>query len=154
MWWQITYWDTFAILPTVSQYPIITKKFVFLELKLKLFQFTYGVNAWKHWVVQKNAELEKLRAQGKYMKTFETDILKLRWGNNVDSTGWPIRAATIFWWIRFESSIMLPTWCANSARFAPGQAELGWHQNYWYKSQQNVQSIPLIVPLDIVPNRI
>ena len=43
-----------------------------------LFQFTYGVNAWKHWVVQKNAELEKLRAQGKYMKTFETDILKLR----------------------------------------------------------------------------
>ena len=62
--------------PTVSQYPIITKKFVFLELKL--FQFTYGVNAWKHWVVQKNAELEKLRAQGKYMKTFETDILKLR----------------------------------------------------------------------------
>lgn len=43
------------------------------------FQFTYGVNAWKHWVVQKNAELEKLRAQGKYMKTFETDILKLRY---------------------------------------------------------------------------
>merc|ERR1719188_1953400 len=41
-------------------------------------KFTYGVNAWKHWVVQKNAELEKLRAQGKYMKTFETDILKLR----------------------------------------------------------------------------
>ena len=28
--------------------------------------------------MQKNAELEKLRAQGKYMKTFETDILKLR----------------------------------------------------------------------------
>ena len=43
-----------------------------------LSQFTYGVNAWKHWVVQKNAELEKMRAQGKYMKTFETDILKLR----------------------------------------------------------------------------
>ncbi|TRY76975.1 hypothetical protein TCAL_11562 [Tigriopus californicus] len=41
-------------------------------------KFTYGVNAWKHWVVQKNAELEKARAQGKYMKTFETDILKLR----------------------------------------------------------------------------
>lgn len=36
------------------------------------------MNAWKHWVVQKNAELEKARAQGKYMKTFETDILKLR----------------------------------------------------------------------------
>ena len=28
--------------------------------------------------MQKNAELEKLRAQGKYMKTFDTDILKLR----------------------------------------------------------------------------
>ena len=26
----------------------------------------------------KNAELEKQRAQGKYQKTFETDILKLR----------------------------------------------------------------------------
>jgi len=41
-------------------------------------KFTYGVNAWKHWVVGKNAELEKLRAQGKYQKPFETDILKLR----------------------------------------------------------------------------
>ena len=29
-------------------------------------------------VVGKNAELEKQRAQGKYMKPFETDILKLR----------------------------------------------------------------------------
>jgi len=41
-------------------------------------KFTYGVNAWRHWVVGKNAELEKQRAQGKYMKPFETDILKLR----------------------------------------------------------------------------
>jgi len=41
-------------------------------------KFTYGVNAWKHWVVGKNAELEKQRAQGKYQKAFETDILKLR----------------------------------------------------------------------------
>lgn len=41
-------------------------------------KFTYGVNAWRHWVVGKNAELEKARAQGKYMKPFETDILKLR----------------------------------------------------------------------------
>jgi len=41
-------------------------------------KFTYGVNAWKHWVVGKNAELEKQRLQGKYQKTFETDILKLR----------------------------------------------------------------------------
>ena len=29
-------------------------------------------------MVGKNAELEKLRAQGKYLKSFETDILKLR----------------------------------------------------------------------------
>jgi hypothetical protein len=28
--------------------------------------------------VQKNAELEKLRTQGKYVKPFETDLLKLR----------------------------------------------------------------------------
>ena len=42
------------------------------------FQFTYGVNAWRHWVVGKNAELEKARSQGKYIKAFETDILKLR----------------------------------------------------------------------------
>ena len=41
-------------------------------------QLYVGVNAWKHWVVGKNAELEKLRAQGKYLKSFETDILKLR----------------------------------------------------------------------------
>merc|ERR1712112_31154 len=41
-------------------------------------KFTYGVNAWRRWVVGKNAELEKLRAQGKYQKPFETDILKLR----------------------------------------------------------------------------
>ena len=42
------------------------------------FVYSSGVNAWKHWVVGKNAELEKLRAQGKYQKSFETDILKLR----------------------------------------------------------------------------
>lgn len=41
-------------------------------------KFTYGVNAWKRWVLQKNSELERARAQGRYMKTFETDILKLR----------------------------------------------------------------------------
>ncbi len=46
--------------------------------KFSLPQFTYGVNAWRHWVVQKNAELEKARSQGRYMKTFDTDILKLR----------------------------------------------------------------------------
>lgn len=42
------------------------------------FQYTYGVNAWKHWVVGKNAELERRRAEGRYIKPFETDILKLR----------------------------------------------------------------------------
>uniref|UniRef100_A0A0K2TUK9 Putative LOC101855726 [Aplysia californica] n=1 Tax=Lepeophtheirus salmonis TaxID=72036 RepID=A0A0K2TUK9_LEPSM len=41
-------------------------------------KFTYGVNAWKHWVVHKNAEFEKGRSQGKYIKSFETDLLKLR----------------------------------------------------------------------------
>jgi len=41
-------------------------------------KFTYGVNAWRRWVVGKNAELEKARSQGKYIKPFETDILKLR----------------------------------------------------------------------------
>ncbi len=41
-------------------------------------QFTYGVNAWKHWVVQKNSEIEQMREEGKYLKPFETDILKLR----------------------------------------------------------------------------
>ena len=41
-------------------------------------KFTYGVNAWRHWVVGKNAELEKARSQGKYIKAFETDLLKLR----------------------------------------------------------------------------
>jgi len=41
-------------------------------------KFTYGVNAWKHWVVGKNADIEKERAQGRYQKPFETDLLKLR----------------------------------------------------------------------------
>ena len=36
------------------------------------------MNAWRHWVLQKNVELDKARAQGRYMKTFDTDILKLR----------------------------------------------------------------------------
>jgi len=41
-------------------------------------KFTYGVNAWRRWVVGKNAELGKARSQGKYIKAFETDLLKLR----------------------------------------------------------------------------
>ena len=43
-----------------------------------IFQFNDGVNAWQHWVVGKNAELEKAQSQEKYIKPFETDILKLR----------------------------------------------------------------------------
>ena len=49
-----------------------------LNFLIFFFQFTYGVNAWRHWVVGKNAELEKARSQGKYIKPFETDLLKLR----------------------------------------------------------------------------
>jgi hypothetical protein len=42
-------------------------------------KFTYGVNAWKHWVVLKNQELEAARQAGtSYTKNFETDILRMR----------------------------------------------------------------------------
>ena len=37
-------------------------------------------------------------------------------------TGWPIRSVTIFCWLWFGSSTMLPTCHANSARFAAAQA--------------------------------
>ena len=40
-----------------------------------VLKFTYGVNAWKHWVVQKNAQLEQISA-GKKLKKFKTDILQ------------------------------------------------------------------------------
>lgn len=38
-------------------------------------QYTYGVNAWKQWVMQKNAELEKTNS--KKVKPFKTEILQL-----------------------------------------------------------------------------
>ena len=42
-------------------------------------KFTYGVNAWRHWVYGKNAELEKAGCiSKKYIKPFKTDILALR----------------------------------------------------------------------------
>ncbi|CAL1544797.1 unnamed protein product [Lymnaea stagnalis] len=41
-------------------------------------KFTYGVNAWRHWVINKNAQIEKTKqSTGSYrMRTFPTDILK------------------------------------------------------------------------------
>ena len=42
-------------------------------------KFTYGVNAWQHWVINKNAELEKtLPSSGgrSMLRTFPTCILK------------------------------------------------------------------------------
>lgn len=41
-------------------------------------KFTYGVNAWRHWVISKNAQIEKTKqATGSVrMRTFPTDILK------------------------------------------------------------------------------
>ncbi|XP_061176722.1 zinc finger MYM-type protein 4-like isoform X2 [Saccostrea echinata] len=39
-------------------------------------KYTYGVNAWKHWVVQKNAQLEKVSKQGSgKLKMFKTDMM-------------------------------------------------------------------------------
>ena len=39
-------------------------------------KFTYGVNAWKHWVVNKNAQLEKVSKQGSgRLKLFKTDMM-------------------------------------------------------------------------------
>ncbi|KAH9505627.1 hypothetical protein Btru_056073 [Bulinus truncatus] len=41
-------------------------------------KFTYGVNAWRHWVINKNAQIEKAKqSSGSYrIRTFPTDILK------------------------------------------------------------------------------
>uniref|UniRef100_A0A0C9S0H1 Znf2 protein n=1 Tax=Biomphalaria glabrata TaxID=6526 RepID=A0A0C9S0H1_BIOGL len=41
-------------------------------------KFTYGVNAWRHWVITKNAQLEKARqgSNSPKIRTFPTDILK------------------------------------------------------------------------------
>ncbi|KAL5009829.1 hypothetical protein ScPMuIL_012134 [Solemya velum] len=40
-------------------------------------KYTYGVNAWKHWVVQKNAQLEKVTKSGSNkLKLFKTELLQ------------------------------------------------------------------------------
>lgn len=40
-------------------------------------KYTYGVNAWKHWVVQKNAQLEKVSKLGSNkLKLFKTELLQ------------------------------------------------------------------------------
>ena len=41
-------------------------------------KYTYGVNAWKHWVVAKNSQLESATRTGvsKKLKMFKTDILQ------------------------------------------------------------------------------
>lgn len=39
-----------------------------------VFQYTFGVNAWKQWVTTKNAELEK---SSRRVKLFKNEILQL-----------------------------------------------------------------------------
>ena len=41
-------------------------------------KYTYGLNAFKHWVIQKNAQIEQATkpSYGKAVKTFKTDILQ------------------------------------------------------------------------------
>lgn len=40
-------------------------------------KYTYGVNAWKHWVVLKNNQLDKVTKQGSgKLKLFKTDMLQ------------------------------------------------------------------------------
>lgn len=42
-----------------------------------LLKYMYGVNAWKHWVVQKNTQLEKVMKQGSgRVKLFQTELLQ------------------------------------------------------------------------------
>lgn len=41
-------------------------------------KFTYGVNAWKHWVAATNIRLEEEREQGIYKSHYENDLLKMR----------------------------------------------------------------------------
>ncbi|XP_076276134.1 zinc finger protein without children [Lasioglossum baleicum] len=40
-------------------------------------KYTFGVNAWRQWVVAKNAELEKQSTPMRKMKLFKTDLLQL-----------------------------------------------------------------------------
>ncbi|GAB6026794.1 hypothetical protein CHUAL_014097 [Chamberlinius hualienensis] len=42
-----------------------------------VLKYSYGVNAWKHWVLQKNNQLEKASATNRKLKLFKTDILQL-----------------------------------------------------------------------------
>ncbi|KAK3751177.1 hypothetical protein RRG08_023935 [Elysia crispata] len=40
-------------------------------------KFTYGVNAWRHWVIAKNSHIEKMKTNiSSRVRTFPTDILK------------------------------------------------------------------------------
>ena len=41
-----------------------------------VLKFTYGVNAWKHWVILKNSQLEKASKSTSRLKLFKTDILQ------------------------------------------------------------------------------
>ncbi|XP_064627883.1 zinc finger MYM-type protein 3-like isoform X2 [Lineus longissimus] len=41
-----------------------------------VLKYTYGVNAWKHWVLQKNTQLEKVSKHNHRIKLFKTDILQ------------------------------------------------------------------------------
>lgn len=48
--------------------------FFFLNFDFFFFQFTFGVNAWKQWVVTKNSDLEKSSIR---RKPFKSDLLQL-----------------------------------------------------------------------------
>uniref|UniRef100_A0A1B6L1W1 TRASH domain-containing protein n=1 Tax=Graphocephala atropunctata TaxID=36148 RepID=A0A1B6L1W1_9HEMI len=60
---------------TVSQQPnVVDEPKPDANMKLK---YTFGVNAWKSWVLLKNAEMEKLSSTNKKIKPFKSDILQL-----------------------------------------------------------------------------
>ncbi|KAL0275450.1 UNVERIFIED_CONTAM: hypothetical protein PYX00_003289 [Menopon gallinae] len=40
-------------------------------------KYTFGVNAWRHWVMQKNAELEKAAMTNRKIKLFKPELLQL-----------------------------------------------------------------------------
>lgn len=41
------------------------------------FQYKFGVNAWKNWVIKKNQQLEQASQAYRKLKLFKTDILQL-----------------------------------------------------------------------------
>lgn len=42
-----------------------------------VLKYTYGVNAWKHWVLQKNAQIEKmLPSERPRFKAFKLDVMQ------------------------------------------------------------------------------